>query len=105
MGLSILSNPKIYYKAFYQEAFTGEDATWSSVLYVELIMPNGSALGQSKLMLDASGASGTMVIPEGLTSGTYYLKAFLDSEYEVIERTESNNYATTTVIVDNSNLI
>lgn len=37
-------------------------------------------------------------------TGTYYLKAFLDSEYEVIERTESNNYATTTVTVDNSNL-
>jgi len=71
-----ISDEIINYKAFYQEPATGNDAVWSRVLYVELVLPNGSVLVQSKLDLDASGASGTILIPEGLSSGTYYLKAY-----------------------------
>lgn len=37
-------------------------------------------------------------------TGTYYLKASLDSEFKVIERTEVNNKYRTVVKVDNSNL-
>jgi hypothetical protein len=43
---------------------------------VELVQPNGSALARSKVRMDATGASGTLVIPEGISSGTYYLKAY-----------------------------
>ena len=71
-----ISGEIINYRAFYQEQAAGGETAWSSVLYVELILPNGSALKQSKLDLDASGASGAILIPEGLSSGTYYLKAY-----------------------------
>jgi hypothetical protein len=37
-------------------------------------------------------------------TGVYYLQAVLDSEFRVIERTEKNNTARTTVTVDNSGL-
>jgi hypothetical protein len=42
--------------------------------------------------------------PIARSTGTYYINAFIDSEYRIIERTESNNYATTTIKVDNSSL-
>ena len=71
-----ISGEIINYNAFYQKPAGGNDASWSSVLYVELILPNGSALSQSKVNLGDSGATGSMHIPEGLSSGTYYLKAY-----------------------------
>lgn len=71
-----ISGETIHYRAFYRQPDEASDALWSSVLYVELILPNGSPLAQSKVELDASGASGSMLIPEGLSSGTHYLKAY-----------------------------
>ena len=42
--------------------------------------------------------------PIARSTGTYYINAFIDSEYRIIERTEKNNYARTTIEVDNSSL-
>ena len=70
-----ISGEIINYKAFYRRPAESSDAAWSRVLYVELILPNGTPLVQSKVLLDTS-TSGSLLIPEGLSSGSYYLKAY-----------------------------
>ena len=70
-----ISGETINYKAFYRRPAESSDAAWSRVLYVELILPNGTPLVQSKVLLDTS-TSGSLRIPEGLSSGSYYLKAY-----------------------------
>ena len=70
-----ISGETINYKAFYRRPAESSDAAWSRVLYVELILPNGTPLVQSKVLLDTS-TSGSLLIPEGLSSGSYYLKAY-----------------------------
>ncbi len=70
-----ISGETINYKAFYRRPAESRDAAWSRVLYVELILPNGTPLVQSKVLLDTS-TSGSLLIPEGLSSGSYYLKAY-----------------------------
>ncbi len=71
-----MSGETIRYRAFYQKPAESGEADWSRVLYVELIMPNGTALAQGKVSLDSAKAVGTITIPGGLSSGTYYLKAY-----------------------------
>jgi hypothetical protein len=71
-----ISGEIIHYRAFYRKPAAVADVPWSSVLYVELIMPNGSALAQGKVDMDVSGAKGALLIPSGISSGTYYLKAY-----------------------------
>jgi hypothetical protein len=70
-----ISGETINYKAFYRRPAESIDAAWSRVLYVELILPNGTPLVQSKVLLDTS-TSGSLLVPEGLSSGSYYLKAY-----------------------------
>ena len=71
-----ISGETIHYRAFYRKPAESIDTEWSRILYVELIVPNGTPLVQSKLEIDVSGVRGSMLIPEGLSSGTYYLKAY-----------------------------
>jgi hypothetical protein len=49
---------------------------WSRILYVELVTPEGSSLGKSKIIVGPGGGTGRMAIPEGISSGTYYLRAY-----------------------------
>jgi len=71
-----ISGETIEYRAFYRKPEGNRSALWSRVLYVELILPNGTSLVQGKMMIDSAGAEGTLAIPEGLSSGTYYLKGY-----------------------------
>jgi hypothetical protein len=71
-----ISGEAINYRAFYQKPDESSDAIWSRVLYVELVLPNGTPLAQSKVSLETDRASGTILIPEGLSTGSYYLKAY-----------------------------
>ena len=71
-----ITGESIHYRAFYQGPSESMEADWSKVLYVELIMPNGTPLVQSKVPIDSGGTKGTLYIPEGIASGTYYLKAY-----------------------------
>lgn len=71
-----ISGETIKYRAFYRKPAESSDEAWSKILYVELIQPNGTPLVQSKLSLGAGGVDGTILIPEGLASGNYYLKAY-----------------------------
>lgn len=60
-----------------------------------LILP----AGQNSFSLDFE-----LDVPIFQGTGTYYLKAFIDADNDVIERTEKNNLALTTVEIDNSQL-
>jgi hypothetical protein len=71
-----ISGETIRYRAFYRPPDAELAGEWSRVLYVELIQPNGTTLVQGKVRIDTLGAAGSLVIPEGLSSGTYYLKAY-----------------------------
>jgi len=71
-----ISGETIYYRAFYKGPEDTKPAEWSKVLYVELILPNGTALVQGKVSIDTGGISGAIHIPEGISSGTHYLKAY-----------------------------
>jgi len=71
-----ISGESIYYRAYYQGPAGSEQAEWSKVLYVELIMPNGTSLAQGKVPIDTGGVRGSLQIPEGISSGSYYLKAY-----------------------------
>ncbi len=71
-----ISGESINYRAYYRKPAEDMDAEWSRILYVELIQPNGASLAQSKVGIDAGGGLGTMNIPEGISSGTYYMKAY-----------------------------
>jgi hypothetical protein len=71
-----MSGETIHYRAFYKGPAESDEVDWSRVLYVELILPNGTALVQGKVPIDSGRCTGTLVIPEGISSGTYYLKAY-----------------------------
>jgi len=71
-----ISGESIQYRAYYKGPSESAQTEWSKVLYVELIMPNGTALVQGKIPIDTGVVSGKLLIPEGISSGTYYLKAY-----------------------------
>ncbi len=51
-------------------------ADWSRVVYVELIRWDGSKLVQAKVPVEEGLAKGSLVIPDDLNSGNYYLRAY-----------------------------
>jgi len=71
-----ISGESIHYRAFYMEPGESGQSSWSKILYVELILPNGTPLAQGKVSIETAGAIGSIAIPEGLSSGTYYLKSY-----------------------------
>ena len=61
---------------------------WSRVIYIELINSSHIPVTQGKYMLSSGGASGQIIIPDTLTTGSYYIRAYtkwmrnyLPSEY------------------------
>lgn len=51
-------------------------AEWSSVLYIELITPDGQLVARRKCAYDKDGTSGAIKIPTGTITGNYYLRAY-----------------------------
>lgn len=49
---------------------------WSSVLYLELVAPNGHPVAQGKYMLNGGRAEGILQIPASALTGDYYLKCY-----------------------------
>jgi len=50
--------------------------SWSTVIYAELVGPEGNRLAQGKYPLRDLTASGELRIPDDLLSGTYYLRCY-----------------------------
>lgn len=71
-----MNGETLYYTAFYQRPEGELSTDWSKVLYVELVLPNGTSLSQHKILLESSSGNGKIIIPEGLSTGTYFLKAY-----------------------------
>jgi len=71
-----MSGETIYYTAFYQEPEGELSSDWSKIIYVELVVPNGTSLAQHKIEIETYRGSGKVTIPEGISAGTYYLKAY-----------------------------
>jgi len=49
---------------------------WSTVIYVELINSLNTPVAQGKYLLGPGGASGQIMIPDTLTTGSYYIRAY-----------------------------
>lgn len=71
-----ISGETIRYRAFYRKPAASAEEEWSRILYVELILPNGEPLSHSKVIIDGGEGTGSLSIPEEVSSGTYYLKAY-----------------------------
>jgi len=71
-----MGGESIYFTAFYQGPGEDVPADWSKVIYMELVMPNGTSLSQHKISMESGQAKGKILIPEGISTGTYYLKAY-----------------------------
>ena len=50
--------------------------SWSRVIYVELINRRNIPVSQGKYIMDSTGASGRIMIPDTLTTGLYYIRAY-----------------------------
>ena len=57
-----ISGETIHYRAFYMEPGESGQSSWSKILYVELILPNGTPLAQGKVSIDTAGAIGSIAI-------------------------------------------
>lgn len=69
-------NEQIHYFASYSAPIELEGASWSSVLYMELISWDGTKQASSKVLIKHGEASGIIGIPENIPSGVYYLRAY-----------------------------
>ena len=53
-----------------------KSVNWSTVLYIEIITPEGKSVFQCKYKYDSAGTSGKIVIPDNMVTGNYYLRAY-----------------------------
>lgn len=66
----------LHYTARYMKSEHIPAATWSSVLYVELIRWDGTKLARSVAPIREGYASGSLRIPDHINSGNYYLRGY-----------------------------
>lgn len=66
----------ILFRADYRVEGVTEGKTWSTILYAELITPDGRALSRGKFSLAEGMGSGRLRIPAGAVAGNYYLKCY-----------------------------
>jgi len=69
-------NEPILFSASLQSGRESSFRPGSSVLYVELVSPNGTAVARGKYPIEESRCSGHLTIPSTLLSGTYYLRCY-----------------------------
>ncbi len=88
----------IYFKANY---LTNKylDNAWSTVLYIELIQPNGNPIVQAKFPLSKSGAAGKIHIPNEVLTGVYFIKVYT----KWMRNYPTNTYAYHKLILINPN--
>ena len=67
---------QILFSAFNLSSEQLRKAEWSTVLYVELIAPDGQIIVRRKCVYNKNGASGMLQIPTNTLTGNYYLRAY-----------------------------
>ena len=97
----------INFRVFNQGPESMKKMKWSSVLYLELISPQGYSHARAKYELDSIGVSSAIHVPENLASGLYYLKAYTrwmrnngPETYSYLSVEIVNPYSRTVVPVD-----
>jgi hypothetical protein len=71
-----ISGEKIPFHAFYSSNLKMVGNSWSKVLYLELVRPDGTPIVQKKYSLGEKGVSGTLEVSESVLSGNYILRAY-----------------------------
>jgi hypothetical protein len=71
-----IAGEQILFSAFLQTRDESIKTELSRVLYCELITPDGSKIVGNKYLFENYSASGYLNIPNDITTGTYYLRAY-----------------------------
>jgi hypothetical protein len=71
-----LSGEDIRFLAHLQTTGLPEGSEWSRILHVELFSASGMQQARGKYRLQKGAASGTLRIPEGVLTGSYYLRLY-----------------------------
>ncbi len=70
------SGEPVLFRVFNQSNSLLKKNSWSKVIYVEVINQNNVPVAQGKYQLNPSGGSGALLIPDSVSSGSYYLRAY-----------------------------
>lgn len=71
-----VAGEQILFSAFIQSGADTNHAESSHVLYCELIAPDGNKITGNKYLIKSSSAFGYLAIPNDITTGIYYLRAY-----------------------------
>ena len=67
---------KIHIKIIDIKNDISDSVIWSTIVYVDLISPNGRELVLKKINLNERTANGELIIPRNVLSGNYYIRAY-----------------------------
>jgi len=67
---------KVLFRVFNVSHTLLKQNSWSRVIYIELINNHNLPVAKGKFMLNSAGASGQIDIPDTLTTGYYYIRAY-----------------------------
>ncbi len=73
---SYLSGEICWFRLYYMDAFTSRPAALSKIAYVEILDKNNRAVLQEKISLKPAESHGSLLIPAGISSGTYIFRAY-----------------------------
>lgn len=71
-----IAGETIRFMARVQTSGLPDGSAWSRILYVELLSASGVRCVQGKFMIQNGTATGKILIPEGLLTGTYFLRSY-----------------------------
>jgi len=71
-----IAGEKIWFSAFLSMQDASQDYKPSSIMYCELITPDGNSILKGKFLIHDSSSEGCMPIPEKCITGIYYLKSY-----------------------------
>lgn len=66
----------LYFRIIYSKSEQLQGLSWSKVVYLELLNPEGKVEVQQKLPLKEDGACGSLALPQDMITGNYYLRAY-----------------------------
>jgi hypothetical protein len=71
-----IAGEKILFSAYVQSEKVTEQPELSRVIYCELITPDGNKISGNKYLINSFYAFGYLAIPEDITTGIYYVRAY-----------------------------
>ena len=71
-----IAGEKILFSAFIKSKVETNQAESSRILYCELLTPDGNKIASDKFLITNYSSSGSLDIPNDITTGIYYLRAY-----------------------------